>query len=669
MPAPRAPRPVTTPEGLRRLAAKDPAAALANPGLPLVLLAQPDWFARLPEPLLLSLLSVAEPANPVLLAAAMAHARPAVRAAAAGHPALRPDHLTALLRDPDPAVREAAYQHPGASLPPAEVPAASRATLQSGLPTRAEAFEPMWDVRRLVSQPGGWPLAGIAWVLAVPYQPINEGNILKPLVARLAADPAFRAAAEAAVLAPAATGAPVAAAPPLLRAALAAQPAAAAPLLAALATDDQPAVREAVARNPGAPPDLLAQLAADVTAAVRTAVAANPATPPAALHQLAADAELHPRIAVARNPSTPPDLLTQLAADPAPDVAQYLPRNPAASPALLAQLAAHPSRRVRSYLLENDVTLPTELLPLLLHNDMPEIAAKAQRLLARPDLDAALLHQAATSADYRQRLEVAHNPALPPALVARLLADSSQQVRAAAAWRADLTLTQALALATDVPAVQQTLVRNPAAPPAALALLTASPDWHVRILLAQHPAAPPATLLTLRHDSHAAVAEKALLHPSFPPSELLRLATEGTRPERLEVSHHPAAPAAALGRLATDPDPAIRANVARHPAAPPEAVARLATDPEAKVQQAWIYHHQPLLPGTIELLRRVLPASRELRLLLQLGHPELLTAADRAALAASAHPADRLSVAALPEFREALAHDPHLLVRLAAGQV
>jgi hypothetical protein len=641
---------------------------LANPGLPLVLLAQPDWFAHLTEPLLLGLLGVPAPTNPALLATAVAHARPAVRAAAATHPVLHPDHLTALLHDPDPTVRQAAYQHPQASLAATELPEAIQTTLQSGLPARAELFEPMWDVRRLVSLPGGWQLAGIGWVTGVPYQPVNEGNLLKPLVARLAADPAFRAEAEAIVLAPPAEAATRTGLPALLRTALATQPDAAAPLLAALAADTQPPVREAVARHAATPPAALAQLATDASATVRQAVATNPATPPDTLRRLAADAELRPRIFAARNPSAPPDLLAQLAADPAPDVAQYLALNPAASPALLAQLAGHPSSRVRRSLLQNGVTLPLELLPALLHNDMPQVAESAQSLLNRPDMDIALLHQTATAADYRLRIRAAYNPALPPPLVARLLTDGSQQVRAAAAGRADLTPEQAQALAADVPAVQQELVLNPAVPPGTLALLATSPDWHVRLRLAQHPAAPPATLLALGHDPHTAVAEQARRHPAFPPEELLRLATDGTRPERLEVSRHPGAPAAALRLLAADPDPAIRANVARHPAAPPDAAAQLATDPDANVQQAWIYNHQPPLPGTIELLRRALPASRELRLLLQLGHPELLTEADRAALAASAHPADRLSVAHRPELAGQLRHDPHLLVRLAASR-
>ncbi len=67
-----------------------------------------------------------------------------------------------------------------------------------------------------------------------------------------------------------------------------------------------------------------------------------------------------------------------------------------------------------------------------------------------------------------------------------------------------------------------------------------------------------------------------------------------------------------------------------------------------------------------QLLHHTATTDRALRLLLQLGYPALLSADNRATLAASPVAADRLSVAHLPDYQAQLRDDPHLLVRLVA---
>ncbi|MGV9267342.1 variant leucine-rich repeat-containing protein [Kitasatospora sp. NPDC003701] len=219
-----------------------------------------------------------------------------------------------------------------------------------------------------------------------------------------------------------------------------------------LAADPDSRVRRRAAANPAVGETLIRVLATDPDRSVRTALTANPALPMPLLRQLAPavrlGAEPWPRITaaspgelrdlarsttaqlralVAAHPALPADLVAALADDADPAVVKRLAAHPALTPDRLRALAErhgpalHPS-------VAGHPNCPPDLLHAMAGTAAPgheTLLAVARHPAAAPET----LRRCLDAPDERVRSAAAANPALPVAVMARLLG--------AAASRAD----------------------------------------------------------------------------------------------------------------------------------------------------------------------------------------------------------------------------------------
>ncbi|GAB3637169.1 hypothetical protein GCM10027422_27590 [Hymenobacter arcticus] len=284
--------PATSAARLARRAAKYPAEVLANPVLPLLLLAQPDWFAGLPRPALRALLRVPPaPATvaPALLQAAQDQPDALTLLLLAGHPQLPPAGAAQLRQSPDARVANAATFRPDAP-PPPDWPAALRVTLDTGFATELKelpAYAPHL-YEELLGVPGVVPPGRLPWYpraaqavcMARHYEyahrvahrfdlpPAQRLALLQPLVAQFTAiglDTSHLAeslAINALSRPPAPAGAAAAPRRPALQAALAAaaDPATAPAEVARLLAHPAKQVRQLALRHPRLPAEALPAL-------------------------------------------------------------------------------------------------------------------------------------------------------------------------------------------------------------------------------------------------------------------------------------------------------------------------------------------------------------------------------------------------------------------------
>ncbi|MCF3106108.1 hypothetical protein IPZ58_31735 [Streptomyces roseoverticillatus] len=222
---------------------------------------------------------------------------------------------------------------------------------------------------------------------------------------------------------------------------------------------------------------------------------------------------------------------------------------------------------------------------------------------------------------------LARNPALPPALLRRLLARPSAARDEALMWRTDLTeelageiialgdatLTHSLACNRDIPAeVKRTLA--------------AAPDPAVRSALAAHEEGmPPELFGRFVSDPAPEVREEAAMNDGTPDDLRARLAHDPHPKVRAALGQFwTDAPEAVRRSLLTDPDPTVRAAACATyfrggppPAPPADLHPALLADP---VTRAGVVRHLTLDAGTAR--RLAADESEEVRAAVA-GHPAL----------------------------------------------
>ncbi|MFF7209466.1 hypothetical protein ACFZAU_02890 [Streptomyces sp. NPDC008238] len=224
---------------------------------------------------------------------------------------------------------------------------------------------------------------------------------------------------------------------PRIRARLADNPAIGEALIRTLAADDDAAVRQRTAHNPAVPLDVLCRLAAGV----RTGSAPLPrvaSASPAELAELAASPDPAVRMLAARRSDLPDGIRDALARDPDAKVVAAVASHPGLTEDRLAAMVDRHGVRVAAAVAANPGGTAA-LLERLARRRPP--ARKALREIARhPHATAAAL--VACLDDRRARLIAAGHPALPPAVIAELLADDDWEVAGAAAANPSLPVAE-----------------------------------------------------------------------------------------------------------------------------------------------------------------------------------------------------------------------------------
>ncbi|MFG3349781.1 hypothetical protein ACGF1Z_32555 [Streptomyces sp. NPDC048018] len=151
---------------------------------------------------------------------------------------------------------------------------------------------------------------------------------------------------------------------------------------------------------------------------------------------------------------------------------------------------------------------------------------------------------------------LAENPALPPSLFERLVADRDEELPHRLAARADLTPAQVTSL------------------------LDAGDDEVTRYLVRSGRVAA-ADLA----DAPAALPLDAVIGGVARPAVWWEAALDPDPEVRGEVAHEPEAPADVMAALARDPDPAVVASAAANPRLPPALLAELARHPSTAVRE------------------------------------------------------------------------------------
>lgn len=317
--------------------------------------------------------------------------------------------------------------------------------------------------------------------------------------------------------------------------------------LRVLASDEKPAVRAAVALHYGLDEALYWQLAGDTVSEVRESLARNVRARDDALTILAYDAEPAVRAAVARNPRLPAELVWVLFDDIEEEVLCALAGNPRLPEGLYWRFANHQYPAVREQVARNPRT-PLSVLEKLL-------------------LD-------------KHYLGIARNPHATPAMLARLAQEDNQQVQCAVLAHKRTPQQVLLKLARDLwsagrnrRAIAQALISNPHTPLEMLMLLPGVHGLYFLVGLANHPAvAQNRTQILwdclcqfLQQESSSAGYARSRLSLSLLEEQdvsvevLAIMARAQRREERYLVACHPRATREILEKLATDNVPYVRA--------------------------------------------------------------------------------------------------------------
>lgn len=215
---------------------------------------------------------------------------------------------------------------------------------------------------------------------------------------------------------------------PGVRADLAGNPTIDDALIRALAGDRDPDVRRKLAHRPRVPLDVLTRLAR-TTKIGATLLPRVAAARPAEVEELATSPDPAARMLVAHHRDLPPQIRDRLADDPDAKVVKALAAHPGLTEAQLRAMADRHGVRVLAKVATNPDAPPALLEDLVRHK--PTVR-KVLREVAR--------HRRATAsallvclADRRTRPVAADHPALPPPLIAELLADTDGEVAEAAA--------------------------------------------------------------------------------------------------------------------------------------------------------------------------------------------------------------------------------------------
>ncbi|MDI2125718.1 hypothetical protein [Yinghuangia seranimata] len=245
-------------------------------------------------------------------------------------------------------------------------------------------------------------------------------------------------------------------------------------------------LRCAVAARADLPPDACQVLAADPMPGVREDLAANPAIGEAVMRRLAADASPDVRRGVALNPLVPLDLLAELTRT-AKIGPVLLPRVADASPDEVADLAASPNPVLRMLVAQR-----RDLPPPVRDRLADDTDAKVLFSIApHPGLSGRQLHAMLDRHGSRVAAAVAANPDAPAALLEAVTAYEPPARKALRAVAAHSNATPAaLCACLDDTRARRIALTHPALPPHLVAALVAGEDEAAAEAAAAHPALP-----------------------------------------------------------------------------------------------------------------------------------------------------------------------------------
>jgi len=256
-----------------------------------------------------------------------------------------------------------------------------------------------------------------------------------------------------------------------------------------IAREPDPGIRAAVAGNPGLPLETVRVLAEDAVPAVRRGATAHPWAPPSLLRRLAQDAEECVREQVAVHLATPPDVLLEL-------THQAVARNEPY--AYVAAIAEHPRTPAQALTLLALVPFRDGWLVARRRDLPPQAAARIVEsgpdrcradLARNPWLDVATLARLSMDSAPIVRIAVLKNPSTARETVEALLSDPDPAVRAAN----PLSTSGELIRLIDVRAraVVEQIAGNLSTPPALLDRIARMWDSDAHAALAANPSASP----------------------------------------------------------------------------------------------------------------------------------------------------------------------------------
>ncbi|MEU0009073.1 hypothetical protein ABZ079_33660 [Streptomyces sp. NPDC006314] len=267
------------------------------------------------------------------------------------------------------------------------------------------------------------------------------------------------------------------------------------PIEAVVGFVDHPSMmlRWALATRRDLPQQTCARLASDPTPGVRADLAENPAIDDALIRALAGDRDPDVRRRLAHHPRVPLDVLTHLTRT-AKIGATLLPRIATSSPAEVEGLAKSPDPAVRMLVAQRR-DLPPGIRDRLA--DDPD--AKVVKALApHPALTEAQLRAMVDRHGARVLAKVASNPDAPPTLLEDLVRHEPavRKVFREVARHRGATAPALLVCLADERA-RPVAAGNPALPPPVIAELLADADWRVGEAAAANPSLPPAVISDL----------------------------------------------------------------------------------------------------------------------------------------------------------------------------
>ena len=361
-----------------------------------------------------------------------------------------------------------------------------------------------------------------------------------------------------------------------------------------------PFARRLAARHPNtAPADLalLAELHQEAT--TRHSVAANAATPLATLVSLAATGDAKIRRAVAGNKSASAALLDRLAGDAQSEVRVAVARNRGAALGALARLASDAEPKVRRAVAQHRGCDETSLRALA-----KDAEPKVRRAIAkRRDCPLDALRELLSDADHSTSYNAASNNAWPTPRRLRLrryYADDSAYNQP----KTELAHTvPAPASALEIEAEHLVMLLredNPA--PEIFERALACADTNVRRMAARHKAMPVAWIENLLGDPDTFVRCGVASNATLPIETRLKLWDDPETQVRSSLLSAEELPLEFYEKAAADPDEELRARLTYCQRAPVELLVRVARDDTSvKVLESLCSRHNGIMPEPVLL--------------------------------------------------------------------
>ena len=457
--------------------ARAPESFLQNPLVPLLLLERPDFWQKLPDDTLASLLTLPSLSVEILAIASERRQR-GVLAKLAHHPKLTPTILETLVMNSDEEIFAPALQHP--SLPQDKI------ELYLG-------YENLSYRRAAAKNPSLDPLLQ-SLLKRLPELLERDSHAKRPATCSLPELIALARCGEA------------------LRKYVVTHPETPGLLLATIALDKEDLLYQQIAQRD---PSLAEQLQAvrySITDAIRLAglFAIHPNLPQELIVFYANHYSSALRASVAKAQPLAPSLQRQLSQDPSPDVRCSLAVNPLASE-MLEPLSLDKDRNVRAAIARR-----------------PDLSPQTLRRLAqdrRPEVAMAVL-RATQDRELLSLLSISLHPRIRQLASAQLLGDQAQHQAAlsleAGLLPPDVELRQLL---SQGPYLQQLIAEHPETPRWCYQLLASSEETNARLVAARCPKTPPGLLRALSTDGALPVRLSVAKNPYTPEEVLLSMAS------------------------------------------------------------------------------------------------------------------------------------------------